>query len=101
MAGNDRAQFEFKQSKSLSGAKRIFSMGGWAFSTEPATYMIFRNGVQPANRETMAKKIADFVLEHDLDGIEIDWEYPRAPDMPNIPPGKKNEGNLYTAFLAL
>ncbi|KAL4987616.1 glycoside hydrolase superfamily [Aspergillus falconensis] len=76
-------------------------MGGWTFSTEPATYMVFRNGVQPANRETMAKKIADFVLEHDLDGIDIDWEYPGAPDIPNIPPGKENEGNLYTAFLAL
>ncbi|KAL4981202.1 hypothetical protein BDW66DRAFT_156278 [Aspergillus desertorum] len=87
--------------KALSGVKRILSMGGWAFSTDPATYMIFRNGVQVANREKMAQKIADFVLKHDLDGIDIDWEYPGAPDIPGIPAGDKNEGNLYTAFLAL
>ncbi|KAL3428789.1 hypothetical protein BDV09DRAFT_203916 [Aspergillus tetrazonus] len=99
--GNTRSQFEFEQFKALSGVKRILSMGGWAFSTDPATYMIFRNGVQVANREKMAQKIADFVLEHDLDGIDIDWEYPGAPDIPGIPAGDENEGNLYTAFLAL
>ncbi|KAL4903342.1 hypothetical protein BDW74DRAFT_156203 [Aspergillus multicolor] len=101
MVGNTLAQFEFEQFKQLSGVKRILSMGGWAFSTEPATYMIFRNGVQAANRNAMAQKIADFVIEHDLDGIDIDWEYPGAPDIPGIPPGAENEGNLYTAFLAL
>lgn len=99
--GDDRTWFEFEQFKSISGAKRILSMGGWAFSTEPDTYMIFRNGVQPANREMMAQKIADFVLEHDLDGIDIDWEYPGAPDIPGIPPGAENEGRLYAVFLAL
>jgi hypothetical protein len=37
------SQFEFKQLKAVSGIKHILSMGKWAFSTDPASYMIFQN----------------------------------------------------------
>lgn len=40
------------------------------------TYNIFRQGVKAANRLTMATKIANFVKENYLDGVDIDWEYP-------------------------
>lgn len=30
--------------------KRIVSFGGWAFSTEPATFDVFRSGVASENR---------------------------------------------------
>lgn len=45
------ARKEFEGFKQLTGVKRILSFGGWAFSTDPSTYQIFRTGVQPANRQ--------------------------------------------------
>jgi GH18 family chitinase len=48
------------------------------FSNDPTTYHIFRNGVTPANRLTLATNIANFIRQHDLDGVDIDWEYPGA-----------------------
>lgn len=67
--------------------KRIISFGGWGFSIEPSTYKILRNGVKSSNRCKLAKNIASFVNKHDLDGVDIDWEYPGAPDIPGIPLG--------------
>jgi GH18 family chitinase len=80
--------------------KKILSFGGWDFSTMPATYMIFREGVTPANRLKMATSIADFIKKHNLNGVDIDWEYPGAPDIPGIPAGGKDDGKNYLAFLA-
>jgi len=74
--GDSLANFEFQEFASLSGPKRILSFGGWDFSTDPSTYMIFREGVTAANRLTMATSIANFIMENNLDGVDIDWEYP-------------------------
>ncbi|KAJ5810753.1 uncharacterized protein N7503_002971 [Penicillium pulvis] len=68
--------YEFDLLKQLVGTSRILSIGGWYFSTDPGTYMIFRDGVTTANRLTMATNIADFINDNDLDGVNIDWEYP-------------------------
>jgi GH18 family chitinase len=67
--------YEFNLFKEIQGAKRILSIGGWAFSTDPSTYMIFREGVTSTNRLTMATNIANFINDNDLDGVNIDWEY--------------------------
>jgi chitinase len=56
------------------GFKKILSLGGWSFSTEAATYHIFRDAVKPGNQDTFVANIISFVTEHDLDGIDIDWE---------------------------
>lgn len=84
----------------MTGFYRIITFGGWAFSTDPSTYMIFREGVKPANRETFAQNIANFIVKHNLDGVDFDWEYPGAPDIPGIPPGSKDEGQQYYEFLS-
>ena len=68
--------YEFDLFKQLQGVQRIMSIGGWTFSTDPSTYMIFREGVTAANRLTMATNIANFINDNDLDGVNIDWEYP-------------------------
>lgn len=60
----------------ISGPKKILSFGGWDFSAQPSTYNIFRQGVKAANRLTMATNIANFIKENNLDGVDIDWEYP-------------------------
>jgi GH18 family chitinase len=49
----------------------------------------------------MATKIANFIIKNDLEGVDIDWEYPGAPDIPGIPPAEKDEGKKYLAFLAV
>jgi GH18 family chitinase len=67
----------------------------------PNTYLIFRNGVKPASRLTMAAKIANFIKLHNLNGVDIDWEYPGAPDLPSFDPGKAEDGPNYLAFLAV
>ncbi|PTD02778.1 Killer toxin subunits alpha/beta [Fusarium culmorum] len=99
--GDKLSQYQFKNFARLTGVKRILSFGGWDFSALPATYSIFREGVKPANRLNMAKKIAAFIVEHKLDGVDIDWEYPGAPDIPGIPPADKDEGKNYLTFLVV
>ncbi|KAL4899490.1 hypothetical protein BDW74DRAFT_171529 [Aspergillus multicolor] len=99
--GDELATYQFEEFKRLPDVKRIVSFGGWAFSTEAATYQIFRNGVKPANRLAMATKIANFIKDNDLDGVDIDWEYPGAPDLPDFDPGTEEDGPNYLAFLVV
>lgn len=99
--GDVLSTYQFNEFKRVQGAKRILSFGGWDFSTFPETYYIFREGVKPANRMTMARNIADFIKKHELDGVDIDWEYPGAPDLPSFDPGKAEDGSNYLAFLAV
>jgi GH18 family chitinase len=74
--GDMYSQYEFEAFKELSNVHRVLTIGGWAFSTDSSTYNIFREGVTSANRMTMAQSIANFVTSNNLDGIDIDWEYP-------------------------
>lgn len=99
--GDALSSYQFSEFKRISGAKKILSFGGWDFSTMPETYKIFREGVTAANRKNMATKIADFIKDNDLDGVDIDWEYPGAPDLPENDPGSPDEGKNYLAFLVV
>ncbi|KAF2742939.1 carbohydrate-binding module family 24 protein [Sporormia fimetaria CBS 119925] len=80
--------------------KRIISLGGWAYSTEAATYNILRRAIID-NRDTFARNLADFAEEHSIDGIDIDWEYPGAPDImvDGRVIGKETDGADYLEFL--
>ncbi|KAM7183708.1 hypothetical protein V8F20_012513 [Naviculisporaceae sp. PSN 640] len=97
--GDVLSTYQFEQFKKIGGPKRILSFGGWDFSALPETYMIFRNAVTDANRLKAATNIANFIKKHNLDGVDIDWEYPGAPDIPGIPPGDKDDGARYLKFL--
>ncbi|KOS19727.1 Killer toxin subunits alpha/beta [Escovopsis weberi] len=99
--GDILSSYEFEQFKLIKGARRVLSFGGWDFSTKPATYSIFREGVTPENRFLMASNIANFIIDNGLDGVDIDWEYPGAPDIPNIPPASKDDGLNYLYFLVI
>ncbi|KAF1835102.1 glycoside hydrolase [Decorospora gaudefroyi] len=99
--GDELSTYQFTVFKKIQGAKRILSFGGWDFSTFPATYAIFRDGVTSANRLKMATNIANFIKKHDLDGVDIDWEYPGAPDLPGIPAASTADGPNYLAFLVI
>lgn len=73
---DDMTEYQFKTFLKVAGPKKILSFGGWDFSASPATYNIFRQGVKPANRLALATNIANFVKGRNLDGVDIDWEYP-------------------------
>ncbi|KAH6616808.1 hypothetical protein C7974DRAFT_475193 [Boeremia exigua] len=99
--GDILSTYQFQEFKKVTGAKKVISFGGWDFSTNPATYTIFRQGVTSANRLKMAQSLAKFVNDNDLDGVDIDWEYPGAPDIPGIPAASKDDGANYLAFLVV
>ena len=68
--------------------KLLISVGGWSdsryFSDAAST---------AARREKFAASCVDFVVEHGLDGVDLDWEYPvsgGAPGMVHRPADKQN-----------
>lgn len=79
--------------------KKILTFGGWDFSTNADTYQIFRNAIKAGNREKVGKVISDFVKANGLDGVNFDWEYPGAPDIPGIPAGSKDDGPNYSGLV--
>ncbi|KAI0902967.1 class V chitinase Chi100 [Ustulina deusta] len=86
--------------RGMSGAKKIVSVGGWTFSTDPSTYTIFRNAVaSEVNRQTMITNVVNFLNDYNLDGIDWDWEYPDEPDIPGIPAGTEDEASGYFLLL--
>jgi hypothetical protein len=98
-----QVQDQFDAFLGIQGPKRILSFGGWAFSAEVAVgkWDIFRQAVLPGNREKLAQNVVDFVKSSGLDGVDFDWEYPSAPDLPDIPTDSKDSGALYLEFLKL
>ncbi|OIW22604.1 glycoside hydrolase [Coniochaeta ligniaria NRRL 30616] len=92
---------QFELLKGMTGPKKILSFGGWSFSTDPDTYPIFRQGVTSANRQAFANNVVDFMVNNGLDGLDFDWEYLGAPDIPGIPPGNKDDGANYLEFLKI
>ena len=94
-----KVEAQFKKLKGMSSVNRILSFGGWSFSTEADSAPIFRQGVTDANRELFATNVARFIVDNDLEGIDFDWEYPGAPDIPGIPPGDSGDGERYLQFL--
>ena len=92
-------QDQFTKFIRLKNVLRILSFGGWSFSTSADTAPIFRNGVTDAQRGTFATNVAAFVMANNLDGVDFDWEYPGATDIPGAPPGSPQDGANYLAFL--
>ncbi|KAJ5156895.1 glycoside hydrolase family 18 protein [Penicillium canariense] len=85
--------------KSMLQVNKILSFGGWGFSTDPATYDKLRQAMEPVNAPTFVQNIFDFVEANGLDGVDFDWEYPGAPDIPGIPAGLASDGPNYLSFL--
>ncbi|KAL1603425.1 hypothetical protein SLS60_005012 [Paraconiothyrium brasiliense] len=97
---DDTVKEQFEIFKQLKDVKKIISFGGWDFSTMPGTYSILRQAAQPANRALFAKNVVAFVEEHGLDGVDIDWEYPGAPDIPDVPSDDPQNGVNYYRLLS-
>lgn len=74
--------------KAHPGFKVLVSVGGWTwsggFSAAAAT---------PESRARFVRSAVDFVRRHDLDGFDVDWEYPGLPGNGN-PHGPQDKGNF-------
>ncbi|RHZ49309.1 hypothetical protein CDV55_101421 [Aspergillus turcosus] len=95
----DGAADMFQEFLETEGFDRILSFGGWTFSTDPATYPIFRQGVAAENRSTFAGNVANFIQSYNLQGVNFDWEYPGPSIIPGIPSGSPEDGANYLEFL--
>ncbi|KAH8883288.1 glycoside hydrolase [Thozetella sp. PMI_491] len=96
---NPQVKDQFNKFKAMTGHHKVVAFGGWSASTFPTSYWIFREGVKDANREMLATNLANFIIANDLDGIDIDWEYPGAQDLPDIPAADTLDGERYLALI--
>jgi hypothetical protein len=94
-------QEQFDKFVKMRGPKRVLAFGGWTASTSPSSYYIFREGVKAGNREILSTNIANFINDNGLDGVDLDWEYPGAPDIPGIPSADPIDGDNYLELLRL
>ncbi|KAF2495510.1 hypothetical protein BU16DRAFT_561793 [Lophium mytilinum] len=80
-----------------SALKVFISVGGWTFSDNgTATQPVFGNIASSVqNREKFANNVLAFLNGHGFDGIDIDWEYPGAPDRG----GRPEDTNNYVLLL--
>ncbi|KAK8057967.1 glycoside hydrolase [Apiospora saccharicola] len=90
---------QWKDFMALKDVKKIASFGGWGFSTEVATYAVLRAAMAPERRQSFVASLVAFVQESGVDGIDFDWEYPGAPDIPGIPAGQPSDPVNYLATL--
>lgn len=94
-----KEQFDKMVAMDSKGVKKILSFGGWSFSTDYDTAPIFGSGVSSANREMFATNVVQFLKDNSLDGLDFDWEYPGATDIPDSVPGSPEDGANYLSFL--
>lgn len=71
----------------------LVSVGGWSWSKGFSDAAL-----TPASRRVFVESAIDFVRRHDLDGFDVDWEYPglRGDNNPNRPEDREN----FTALMA-
>ncbi|KAH7128640.1 hypothetical protein B0J11DRAFT_431313 [Dendryphion nanum] len=100
VAANVKEQFD-KFNSGKFPFKKIISFGGWAESTEPGTFQRYKDAVKPENRNTFANNVLSFLNANDLHGVDFDWEYPGATDIPGVPSGGEMEAQNYLRFLTV
>ncbi|KAL8916580.1 MAG: hypothetical protein Q9172_006245 [Xanthocarpia lactea] len=78
--------------KKNSGLKAVVALGGWTFNDNgTATQPVFSDMVgSSVNRARFISNLLSFMREYAFDGVDIDWEYPGAPDRGGHPDDGKN-----------
>ncbi|KAK3369407.1 hypothetical protein B0T24DRAFT_580387 [Lasiosphaeria ovina] len=73
------------------------SLGGWTFSdNNTATQPVFGEiSADAGKRQEFANNLLQFMQQHGFDGVDLDWEYPGAPDRG----GKKEDTANYVQLL--
>lgn len=75
--------------------KILISIGGWAWSENFSDAVL-----TPSSREKFAKTSVEIVADYDLDGVDIDWEYPNQRGQDNVyrPEDKQNYTLMFKAI---
>ena len=103
MPGTDPSTFSdftaLKQSNSALVAG--ISIGGWSFNDNGTdTQPVFGDIVSsPANRETFINNLISFMRHYGFDAVDIDWEYPGAPDRQPNQVNSQADGDNYVLLL--
>jgi len=73
----------------------LISIGGWSWSGNFSDAVL-----TPESRSTFAKTSVDIVATYDLDGVDIDWEYPGQIGNNNVfrPEDKQNYTRMFRAL---
>ncbi|KAI9467480.1 class V chitinase-like protein, partial [Coemansia mojavensis] len=95
---------DFDDFKNMKIFKKIISIGGWSFSNSQYSWPMFRSAVSDTNRARFVNNMVRFVVDNGLDGIDFDWEYPGAWDIPiedgnGLVPYDPTDGSNYLEFL--
>lgn len=92
------SQFTALKSKK-QGLQTWISVGGWSFNdatNTPNTQTAFSDMTSSAaNRKVFISALIQFMTTYSFDGVDIDWEYPGAPDRGGVPADTEN----FVAFL--
>jgi chitinase len=61
--------------------KVYIAIGGWTFNDPGPTATTFSDIARSeANQRAFISSLVSFLNTYDFDGVDIDWEYPQAPD---------------------
>ncbi|KAJ5551531.1 hypothetical protein N7461_006229, partial [Penicillium sp. DV-2018c] len=65
-----------------SDVEVFIAIGGWTFSDDGTkTQPLFGEiAADEGKRQTFADNLVDFMVKYGFDGVDLDWEYPGAPD---------------------
>ncbi|KAJ0424780.1 hypothetical protein BJY00DRAFT_326015 [Aspergillus carlsbadensis] len=86
----------FKDTTSVKAIKeeiKVFvSIGGWTFSdNDTSTQPLFGEiAADSTKRKTFANNVVHFMKQYGFDGVDLDWEYPGAPDRRGNPEDTAN-----------
>lgn len=62
----------------VNDCKVFIALGGWSYKQIPLVTTFEKIGKSKELRQNLVKNVTNFVLENDLDGVELDWEHPNA-----------------------
>ncbi|KAJ4261803.1 hypothetical protein NW757_000075 [Fusarium falciforme] len=78
------------------GLETWIAIGGWTFNDPGATRTTFSDlAANSGRRARFIKSVASFLEEHGFQGVDLDWEYPGAPDRG----GRKEDTDNYVSLL--
>lgn len=86
----DQAAQVFKELQTFKNGnpqlRILFSLGGWAYTNDESHDVnVYRQAAAtPEARQHLAQSCVAFMQKYQFDGIDIDWEYPRAEDATNF-----------------
>ncbi|KAK4246607.1 hypothetical protein C7999DRAFT_32942 [Corynascus novoguineensis] len=93
---------QFYYFKQLIGVKKIPLLWRLDSLYRPPDIWHFPDRRAEGEPKYDARDIADFIISNNLfDWVDIDWEYPAAPDIPDIPSADPAEGLDYLKFLVV